>query len=158
MTSFAARLGIQRPDQAAIRDERACLGWGAVDDALNRVANAVLALDLGPERRVAVFAENAVETALAHIGALIGGASTVPVNFHLTADEVAYILADSGCRALFVGPETAERGMAAAKSAGVPLVVGWQVPLADRRHAGLHDWDAWLAAAPAAEPPADTRP
>ena len=38
--------------------------------------------------------------------ALLAGASTVPVNFHLNADEVAYILADSGARVLFVGPET----------------------------------------------------
>ena len=96
--------------------------------------------------------------AVANLGALIGGASTVPVNFHLTTDEVAYILADSGCRALFVGPETAERGAAAAREAGVPLVVGWQVPAAARRRAGVHDWDAWLAAASGAEPPADTRP
>src|SRR5436309_10329918 len=106
MTTFAARLGRARPDEIALRDAGAALRWNDVDDALNRVANAVLTLDLGTEGRVAVFAENAVETALAHIGALLGGASTVPVNFHLTADEVAYILADAGCRALFVGPET----------------------------------------------------
>ena len=63
---------------------------------------------------MAVFAENACETALANLGGLVGGASVVPVNFHLTAEEVAYILEDSGTRMLFVGPETAERGIEAA--------------------------------------------
>src|SRR3954470_4025199 len=149
MTTFAARLGQQRPHQVAIRDDRSSLRWNDVDDTVNRMANALLdrRLELGPDRRVAVFAENAVETALAHIGGLVGGASTVPVNFHLTVDEVAYILADSGFRALFVGPETAERGTAAARAAGVPLVVGWQIASTERRRLGVEDWDSWLARA-----------
>ena len=81
----------------------------------NRVANGLQARDLGPHHRVAVFAENAAETALAHLGGLLAGASTVPVNFHLTADEAAYILEDSDSRVAFVGPETAERGVAAGR-------------------------------------------
>ena len=34
-------------------------------------------IDLGPERRVAVFAENSMETAMANLGGLIGGASFI---------------------------------------------------------------------------------
>ena len=74
-----------------------------------------------------MLAENSVETVLAHLGGLLAGASTVPVNFHLNADEVAYILADSGARVLFVGPGTAATGLEAARRAGVPVVIGWRL-------------------------------
>jgi long-subunit acyl-CoA synthetase (AMP-forming) len=50
---------------------------------------------------------------LTHLGGLLGSASTVPVNFQLTAEEVAYILADSGSQMLLVGPQTVETGLAA---------------------------------------------
>ena len=35
----------------------------------------------------------------------------MPVNFHLNADEVAYILEDSGATVLFLGPGTAAAGI-----------------------------------------------
>lgn len=128
--------------------------WTDVDDALDRVANALGNLDLGPAKRVAVYAENAAQTALAHLGALLGGASTVPVNFHLTADETAYILDDSESKVLFVGPETLERGVAAAKQAGVQTIVGWRCPV----HPDVIDWDAWLASSVAGAPSLDIEP
>jgi acyl-CoA synthetase (AMP-forming)/AMP-acid ligase II len=154
MTTFAAVLASAHPEQIALDDGRSRIGWGQLDDILNRVANGLLAEDLGPDHRVAVFAENANETALAHIGGLIGGASTVPCNFHLTAPELAYILSDSGARILFVGPETVDRGMEAAASAGVTRVVGWRC---DGRP-GLIPWEQWLSEASPAEPPSDLLP
>ena len=114
MPEFAARLAAERPDEVALTDPSRSMGWADVGDVLNRVANGLRSMDLGPAQRVAVFAENASETALAHLGGLLAGASTVPVNFHLTADETAYILRDSDTRVLFVGPETVERGVTAA--------------------------------------------
>ena len=54
----------ERPDEVALRDDEVALRWGELDDGLNRVANGLHALDLGPTRRIAVFAENAVETVL----------------------------------------------------------------------------------------------
>lgn len=154
MTTFARSLAEDRPEQIALQDGRARLGWAELDDRLNRVANALLALEFGPHRRVAVFAENSVETALAHIGGLLAGTSTVPCNFHLTAKELAYILADSGATVLFVGPETAERGLEAAAEAGVVLVIGWRTPTSD----GTTGWDDWLGRASAADPPSDLVP
>ena len=126
MPGLVGRLAATRPDAVAVRDPTRALGWAAVDEILNRVANGLLTADLGPHRRVAVFAENAAETALAHLGGLLGGASTVPVNFHLNVEEAAYILADSMAAMVFVGPETSERGIEAARRAGVRAVVGWR--------------------------------
>ncbi len=154
MALVASRLARERPDEVALRDDHVTLGWAEVDDALNRVANGLDVLDLGPDRRVAVFAENAAETVLAHLGGLLAGASSVPGNFHLNADELAYILEDSGARVLFVGPETVERGLEAARRVGVSPVIGWRCDPAP----GLTDWSVWLAAASPAEPPTNRPP
>jgi acyl-CoA synthetase (AMP-forming)/AMP-acid ligase II len=142
----------ERPDEVALRDDRVALGWAEVSATLDRVINALHATPLGAARRVAVYAETSVETVLAHLGGLLAGASTVPVNFHLTADEVAYILRDSQTAVLFVGPENLERGIEAAELAGVPMVVAWRSPGAPV------EWEAWLAAASAAEPRTDVAP
>ena len=160
---FAADLAIDRPDQIAIRDPLRALGWAEVDDVLNRVANRLgPAVDLGVHRRVAVFAENAVETALAHLGALLGGASSVPVNFHLTATEAAFVLADSDTRVLFVGPETAERGVAAAREAGVPTVVSWNcaglTAVGEGVLDSVLDFEEWIAAGSPGAPSLDIVP
>jgi long-chain acyl-CoA synthetase len=154
MPAFAATLARSHPDLIAIRDERTAWTWPQVDETLNRAANGLLALDLGPGRRVAVFAENAVETAMANLAGLVAGASVVPVNFHLTAEEAAYILDDAGVRVLFVDAATAERGARAAAAAGVPVVIGWGGGSAD----GIEPWDAWLARHSPAAPPGDLAP
>jgi len=146
--TFAKKYAEEYPDETAIQDSQHAFSWAEVNDKLNRCANGLQAADLGPDVRVAVFAENHVETALANLGGLVSGASVVPVNFHLTAEEVAYILSDSGARILFVGAETAERGLEAAAQSQVHTVIGWQAPDLD----GLTEWNEWLAAQDAGEP------
>jgi long-chain acyl-CoA synthetase len=142
--TLLARFADERGDEVALVDGERTWGWAEVDDALRRVAVQLQHLGLRPEQRLAVFAENSAETLLAHLGGLLAGTSTVPVNFHLTAEEVAYILTDSGAAVLVVGPETAERGREAAAAAGVDLVV--------------EDWEGWLASAPEGEPATDVAP
>ncbi|MDF2234091.1 AMP-binding protein [Albimonas sp. CAU 1670] len=149
MPRFAAELARLRPDETALADPARALGWGEVDDVLNRIANGLAALEIPDGRRVAVFAENAVETALANLGGLIAGLSVTPVNFHLTAEEAAYILETAKVSVLFVDAKTADRGLAAAQIAGVPTVIGWH-----GAPAPVLDFETWLAAqsgAPCAE-------
>ncbi|MEY3680971.1 MAG: hypothetical protein RL547_1584, partial [Actinomycetota bacterium] len=157
MPAFATELANERPHETAVRDPRRTYGWAEVGDILNRTANNALNTDLGPRRRVAVFAENAAETAFAHLGCLLGSASTVPVNFHLTAEEAAYILVDSDSRIVFVGPETVDRGVAAAELAraeGATIdVVGWDVD-----HPGVTPWREWLDRGDPSDPPLDVKP
>jgi long-chain acyl-CoA synthetase len=100
------RLGNRR-DEVALRDADTTLTWAELDRTLNRSVGALLARDLGPERRVAVFAENSAQTVIAYVTAILAGASAVPVNHRFTAGELAYILEDSGARHLFAGPATA---------------------------------------------------
>lgn len=140
----------------ALRDERVTLSRAEVDDRLHRAANGLLALDLGPDRRIAVFAENSAETLLAYAAGLLAGCSVVPVGFHLTADEVAYILSDSDTRLVFTGPETLDRAVVAGEKAGVDTVVAWRAGPGGTD--GLLAWKTWMAGQPPAEPPRDVAP
>jgi long-chain acyl-CoA synthetase len=154
MSLATARRARENPTQYALTDERLTLTWSELDPILNRVTNAILGANLTKVGRVAVFAANAVENVMAYIGALQAGVASVPINFHQTADEVAYILKDSDTELLFVGPETANIGLQAAAKSGVKTVIGWR----GEESPGLTSWAEWLAAASAAEPPSDMEP
>jgi long-chain acyl-CoA synthetase len=153
MSLTVSRLDPARRHELALADERQSWTWAKLDPALNRAANAMRgAVDAA--RRVCVFAPNSAETALAYVAGIEAGVSTVPASFHLTARELAYILADSASSVLLVGPETVEAGMAAAAETGVGLVVGWRC----EPRGGLVHWEDWIARASDAPPPIDAKP
>jgi len=152
--TFARAIAADRPSEIALRDTDNAYTWGQVDDILNRTANGLLSMDLGPDHRIAVFAENGAETAFANLGGLISGASVVPVNFHLTGEEVAYILNDSDARVLFADARTVDRALEAAALSIVLSVVVWGV--AERE--GLIRWQDWIDASSGDEPPDDMAP
>jgi long-chain acyl-CoA synthetase len=159
MPAFARLLAEADPSAIALRDPLHAYPWGEVDETLNRIANHLLTYDLGEKRRIGVFAENAGETALAHLGGLLGSCSTVPVNFHLTAAEAAYIVADSESKVLFCGPETLERGLAAveqvrSESGVVVEIVAWRCG----SPAGVTEWSEWLSGGSADDSPLDVAP
>lgn len=142
------------PHELAVTDGRTTLTWAELDPVVNRATNALLAEALGEPPRAAVFAHNSTESALAYLAMLHAGVSGVPANFHLTADELAYILKDSGARLLFVGPETAAAGVEAARQVGIDRVIGWRCDEVD----GVTPWDEWLAAASADAPLTHMKP
>ncbi len=141
------------PDGLALADENGEIGWKQLDSLLNQTTNALLALPLKPDQRIGIFATNSAETVLAYLAGLHAGISSIPINFHLTADEVAYILADAGAGALFVGPETAAVGVEAARKAGVDIVVGWRSTTP-----GVTPWSEFVQSGADIEPPTHQPP
>ncbi|MCY3632244.1 MAG: AMP-binding protein [bacterium] len=160
MSLLSQHIPADNPDQMALTDQRITLGWAELDRVMNRAVNLLHSLDLGPERRLAVFAENSAETVIAYVATALAGASAVPVNFHLTPDELAYILEDSASALLLVSPETAERGLLAAQAVssatGEPPipVMGWRCP----DHPGVIPWEPSLAQTSDEPPPTDIPP
>ena len=153
MSLAAAQKAKSTPNEMALADEQGVITWAQLDSLLNRATNALLAAGLEPGQRMGVFANNSAETVLAYLAGLHAGISSIPINFHLTAEEVAYILTDAGAGLLFVGPETAEVGVTAAALAGVPTVIGWRTD-----QAGVAAWTAFLAGGADAEPPTGQPP
>jgi len=95
-----------RPDQTALDDLHRRLTWRDVDDRACRIAR-LLRDDLGlaPEDHAAVLMENRVEAVELVLGAMLAGIWLTPINHHLTAEEIAYILDDSGARVVFADVE-----------------------------------------------------
>ncbi|RKN22498.1 long-chain fatty acid--CoA ligase [Micromonospora musae] len=79
-------------------------------------------LGITPGDPVALLAPNVVDFPRVYYGALAAGAVLVPVHLLLTADEAAYVLRDSGSKALVCHTSQLALGAAAAAAAGVRLV------------------------------------
>jgi long-chain acyl-CoA synthetase len=111
------------PDAWALRgDGGAVATWADTADLVGRLASAIRACDLGPARRVLVVARNHQATVVAHAAALLGEASSVPVNFHLTAGEIEYIADESGARLVFVDSATEAATREAVAASGATVV------------------------------------
>jgi long-chain acyl-CoA synthetase len=78
---------------------------------------------IGPGGHVAMLFGNRVEFCEVALGALLAGVWFTPVNWHLTAEEVAYILDDSGAGLLVADPQFAATAHDAAKLAARPVPV-----------------------------------
>ena len=81
------------------------LTWREVADLARRQAARLDALGIAPGDRVAVVSQNSGRLLTSFFGVSGWGRVLVPVNFRLSADEVAYIVEHSGARVLYVDPE-----------------------------------------------------
>jgi acyl-CoA synthetase (AMP-forming)/AMP-acid ligase II len=139
------------PDRPALIQGDRQLSWRAFHEARNRLANALAALGLRPAEHVIVYAANSIEYLLASAGARAAGAVAIPMNHRLTAEEVSYILADSGAVAVFVGDSFVP--MADAVRASAPHVRNW-ILIGEERRPWARALDDVLAAGSSAPPPA----
>ena len=58
-----------------------------------------------PGDRIALLSENRPEWPIADMASLLLGAVTVPLYTTLTAEQTAFVLNDSGCRAIFLSSD-----------------------------------------------------
>src|SRR4051812_15838272 len=100
MSDQLARWARRTPDVAALRFEGAGLSYAELDARVSRLARALSERGIGVGDRIAVLALNGMEVWEAYLAGVRLGAIVVPVNFRLVADEIAYVLADSGTVAL----------------------------------------------------------
>jgi O-succinylbenzoate-CoA ligase len=117
----------------------------------HRVANALLADGIRPGDRVGLLLMNSAEFvesyfAIARIGAVI-----VPLNWRLVPEELAFILADSGTRALIHGEEFAD-GVADLQQRDDLHIEHWIEAGTGAPSTG-RPYDAWRDAASAKPPP-----
>ncbi len=96
----------ETPDREAFRypvgEEWRSMTWRQAGERVKAIAAGLLSLGLGREDRVAIASNTRVEWLLCDLGILCAGGATTTVYPSSTAEETAYIIADSGSRLAFV--------------------------------------------------------
>ncbi len=92
----------KRPDHLAVvmAASGETLTYGQLDRDSNRLAQLLRARGLGHGDHIAIFTENRPEFFVAMWAAYRSGLYWTPINWHLTADEAAYIADDCEARAI----------------------------------------------------------
>jgi len=113
----------QAPDRPGLiwRGER--WSFAQLNAEANRLARAWRARGLGPGSAVALLCGNRPAFVVTVFASQRSGVRLTPVNWHLQAEEVAYILGDCGAQVVVTDPERVDVALAAARQLGRPLLV-----------------------------------
>jgi long-chain acyl-CoA synthetase len=86
----------------------------------DRIGRGLREAGLGAGDTVALLLPNGADILVTYFAAVQIGLHVVPLNWHLTAPELAYILRDSGAKAFVASSRFADAAVTAAASAGLP--------------------------------------
>ncbi len=124
----------ETPDSTAVVADQGMLSWRGLEDNARRVAHALAHAGLTPGRKWAVLSKNRLEWPELFLGNVLAGTRYVPLNWHLTAGELEYLLDNSGAELMIVDAELEATGRDAATRAGLQN---------DRVIVLDHDYQAW---------------
>lgn len=123
-----------QPKKLAVRMANGeALSYRELDERAQRTAHWLLGLGLREGDCVALLLENRIETFELWWGARRAGLYYVPISIHLTADELSYVLRNSGSRLVIASAATAEVALQAVEALGLEALphrftVGADVP------------------------------
>jgi len=156
---FALNRG--RARKTAYVDDRGALGYGQLEDRSRRLAAALLASGVRREERVLLLMLDSSDWPVAFLGSLYAGVVPVAVNTLLTADDYAYMLANSGASAALVSgallpvlQEAIAKDANASKPVRTLFVSQPTGPLPD----GAQNFDSAISASEPLPAPAATTP
>jgi long-chain acyl-CoA synthetase len=92
------------------------LSWGEVGADVRDIAMGLMDLGVALEDRVAILAGTRVEWLLADIGVMCAGGATTTIYPSNTAEECAFIIADSGSRVVFAEDQAAVEKLVSARA------------------------------------------
>ena len=107
----------------------------------SRAAYGLVAAGVQPGDRVALYGPNCWEWLVAYHGIAKTGAVVIPINVMLTADEVRYVVEDSGARAVVASSDKGEPLLDLRGTGNLEEVVLW----GDGVPAGATEFAGWLA-------------
>src|SRR4051812_8898088 len=100
VSTLLAEQAARRPDATAVLFHGKAVTYAGLDDAAGRAAAALKTAGVRAGDRVALVVGNVPEFVCALFGAWRAGAVAVPLNVMLTSEELRYILADAGAKAV----------------------------------------------------------
>nr|WP_179282797.1 long-chain fatty acid--CoA ligase [Rhodococcus sp. 15-1154-1] len=105
LDSVIRRAGRKFPESVAIRHRERSETYRTLNEHVDNVARQLAGLGISSGARVGILMHNSIDMVETLFGALRIAAIAVPINFRLTAAEIAYIVEDSGLTVLVVDPE-----------------------------------------------------
>jgi acyl-CoA synthetase (AMP-forming)/AMP-acid ligase II len=137
-----------RPDEVAMILHGKSTTYAQLDGAANQIANALIALGVKPDDRVAVYAMNSDLYMEVLFGCIKARATLVGVNARLAPPEVAYALDDSQAKVFFVGSHFYGP---ASQALGHASVAPTMIAL-NGKHEAWQDYDSLKASAATTDP------
>jgi len=153
MTQFPAAIAALRGADTALIDERGQTTWTELSTRTNRLVHAFRQLGLGSGDVIAIYAGNSREYFEAMMAATHAGLIYVPVNWHFSPEELAYVIADSGARLLIAEGQFLENAGAAVDRGETPALEHCIAIRATTPTPPFRDYEALIAAADDSEPP-----
>jgi len=152
--SWLVKRKLLTPAKEAVVDGDRRLSYRELNRRVNRLANALLELGLRNGDRMAILSYNRVEFIEVIMAAAKLGLILVPLNWRLTAAELAYILNDSGAETLLYDTGLVELVAGVREITSLKQVVA----IAGRNQANGHAYDALLSGQSGSEPMPDIIP
>ena len=113
MAELIAPFAAERGDAPALIDEFGVTTWSQFDDRTNRLVNGLRGLGLDDGDTIALMSSNRREFFEVFAASGHGSWVVVPVNWHWVADELAYVIENSGATAVIVDERFVEVARAA---------------------------------------------
>ncbi|MFV2089319.1 MAG: AMP-binding protein [Pseudomonadales bacterium] len=152
MTHFPQKIAGERGSDFALLDERGTTTWSALNQRTNRLVNGFRSLGLGTGDVIAIFAGNCREYYEVMMAATHTGLMYVPVNWHFSPEELAYVVENSGARALIVEGSMLAQATSALSLGQAPELTHCIAIRGDEIPTPFIDYEALLDGAPTDEP------
>ena len=121
IASILAEAAVRHADRTAVVNGPARITYAELWDEARRYATVLRAKGIGAGDKVALLLPNTEHFPLVYFAVLALGGVCVPVHALLKAEEIEYVLSDSGARALICAAPLLGEGAKGAELAGVPV-------------------------------------
>src|SRR5579862_3205146 len=131
LASILAESAARHPERTALIDGPARIVYRDLWEQTRRYGAVLAGMGIGPGDRVAMMLPNVPDFARVYYGILAIGGVVVPVHALLTAEEVAYVLRDSGAKLLVCAGPLLAAGAPGARAAEIPCLTLLAPPATD---------------------------
>jgi long-chain acyl-CoA synthetase len=119
------------PERICIKFKKNKITFSELDMHVNLASGGMRKTGFNALERAAILMDNCPEYIISYFAILRSGGTAVPINNFLTAEEIAYILRDSGCSLLIYGRNYSDRAREVKrKIPGIKILTFEEIPRA----------------------------